>query len=82
VRGSQNSTGAQWLWIADLSKPEQLTVRILPLLMVASQLLVAKITLARRRRPAHGSPYDVDAAGFRIRTLSAAKRVDVVLAHP
>jgi len=50
--------------------------------MVASQLLVAKITLARRRRPAHGSPYDVDAAGFRIRTLSAAKRVDVVLAHP
>ena len=36
--------GAHWLWIADLSKPEQLPVRILPLLMLATQLLVAKIT--------------------------------------
>ena len=36
--------GAHWLWIADLSKPEQLPVRILPLLMIATQLLVAKIT--------------------------------------
>ncbi|SPE42316.1 Membrane protein insertase YidC (fragment) [Candidatus Sulfopaludibacter sp. SbA3] len=35
--------GAHWLWIADLSKPEQLPVRILPLLMIATQLLVAKI---------------------------------------
>ena len=32
------------MWIADLSKPEQLPVRILPLLMIATQLLVAKIT--------------------------------------
>ena len=36
--------GAHWLWVADLSKPEQLPVRILPLLMIATQLLVAKIT--------------------------------------
>jgi|SRR5215469_12169003 len=36
--------GAHWPWIADLSKPEQLPVRILPLLMIATQLLVAKIT--------------------------------------
>jgi len=36
--------GAHWLWIADLSKPEQLPVRILPLLMILTQLLVAKIT--------------------------------------
>ena len=36
--------GAHWLWIADLSQPEQLPVRILPLLMIATQLLVAKIT--------------------------------------
>jgi YidC/Oxa1 family membrane protein insertase len=36
--------GAHWLWIADLSKPEQLPVRILPLLMIGTQLLVAKIT--------------------------------------
>jgi YidC/Oxa1 family membrane protein insertase len=36
--------GAHWLWIADLSKPEQLPVRILPLLMIGTQLLLAKIT--------------------------------------
>jgi YidC/Oxa1 family membrane protein insertase len=36
--------GAHWLWITDLSKPEQLPVRILPLLMIATQLLIAKIT--------------------------------------
>jgi YidC/Oxa1 family membrane protein insertase len=36
--------GAHWLWISDLSKPEQLPVRILPLLMIATQLLMAKIT--------------------------------------
>jgi YidC/Oxa1 family membrane protein insertase len=35
---------APWLWIRDLSKPEQFSVRILPLLMIATQLLVAKIT--------------------------------------
>ena len=36
--------GAGWLWIADLSQPEQLPVRILPLLMMATQLLLARIT--------------------------------------
>jgi YidC/Oxa1 family membrane protein insertase len=36
--------GAHWLWISDLSKPEDLPVRVLPLLMIATQLLVAKIT--------------------------------------
>jgi YidC/Oxa1 family membrane protein insertase len=36
--------GAHWLWIADLSKPEDLPVRILPLFMIATQLLVAKLT--------------------------------------
>jgi YidC/Oxa1 family membrane protein insertase len=36
--------GAHWLWIADLSKPEQLPVRVLPLLMIATQLFLAKIT--------------------------------------
>lgn len=36
--------GARWLWITDLSKPEQLPIRILPLLMIATQLLLAKIT--------------------------------------
>jgi len=36
--------GAYRLWISDLSKPEQLPVRILPLLMIATQLLMAHIT--------------------------------------
>jgi YidC/Oxa1 family membrane protein insertase len=36
--------GAHWLWIEDLSKPEQLPVHILPVLMIATQLWVAKIT--------------------------------------
>ncbi len=36
--------GAHWLWIADLSKPEPLPIRILPVLMIATQLLVARLT--------------------------------------
>jgi YidC/Oxa1 family membrane protein insertase len=44
LKGIAELHGAQWLWIADLSKPEQLPVRILPLLMIATQLLVARIT--------------------------------------
>jgi YidC/Oxa1 family membrane protein insertase len=36
--------GASWLWISDLAQPEQLPVRILPVLMIATQLLVAKVT--------------------------------------
>ena len=39
--------GAPWLWIADLARPEQLPVRILPLLMIATQLLIARITPAQ-----------------------------------
>jgi YidC/Oxa1 family membrane protein insertase len=44
LTGIAELRGAHWLWIADLSRPEQLPVRILPLLMIATQLLVAKIT--------------------------------------
>jgi YidC/Oxa1 family membrane protein insertase len=44
LTGIAELRSAPWLWIADLSKPEQLPVRILPLLMIATQLLVAKIT--------------------------------------
>jgi len=36
--------GAPWLWVADLSRPEQLPVRVLPLLMIATQLILGKIT--------------------------------------
>ena len=44
LRGIAELHGAHWLWIADLSSPEQLPVRILPLLMIATQLLVSRIT--------------------------------------
>lgn len=36
--------GAHWLWISDLSRPEQLPVRVLPLLMIATQWLLGKLT--------------------------------------
>jgi YidC/Oxa1 family membrane protein insertase len=52
--------GAHWLWIADLSKPEQLPMRFLPLLMIATQLLEAKIT---------PSPAGADPRMARIMTL-------------
>jgi YidC/Oxa1 family membrane protein insertase len=38
--------GAQWLWISNLSLPEQLPVRVLPLLMIATQLLMGEIAPA------------------------------------
>jgi len=38
--------GAHLLWIADLAKPEQLPVRLLPVLMIATQLLLARFTPA------------------------------------
>jgi YidC/Oxa1 family membrane protein insertase len=36
--------GANWLWVTDLSQPETLAIRILPLLMVATQFLLQKMT--------------------------------------
>ena len=36
--------GAGWLWITDLSRPEQLPVRVLPLLLIATQWLLGKVT--------------------------------------
>jgi YidC/Oxa1 family membrane protein insertase len=44
ITGIPELHGARWLWIADLSRPEQLTIRILPVLMIATQLLIAKVT--------------------------------------
>ena len=44
LKGIAELRGAHWLWITDLSKPEQLPVHILPLLMIATQVLVANIT--------------------------------------
>ena len=35
---------AEWLWIHDLSQPEQLAIRVLPIIMVASSFLMQKMT--------------------------------------
>lgn len=36
--------GATWLWVRDLSQPEHLPIRILPVAMVISQFLMQKMT--------------------------------------
>ena len=36
--------GAQWLWVNDLSRPEDLAIRVLPVLMIASQFVLQKMT--------------------------------------
>ena len=36
--------GAHWLWITDLSQPEQLAIHILPIIMVVSQFIVQQMT--------------------------------------
>ena len=36
--------GANWLWVGDLSQPETIAIRILPLAMIATQFLLQKMT--------------------------------------
>ena len=36
--------GANWLWVSDLSQPETLAIRILPVTMVATQFIMQKMT--------------------------------------
>jgi YidC/Oxa1 family membrane protein insertase len=36
--------GANWLWVTDLSQPEHLAIRILPVVMIASQFWMQKMT--------------------------------------
>jgi YidC/Oxa1 family membrane protein insertase len=36
--------GAHWLWVTDLSQPETLAIRILPVAMIASQFVMQKMT--------------------------------------
>ena len=36
--------GASWLWVHDLSQPETLPIKILPLAMIASQFVMQKMT--------------------------------------
>jgi YidC/Oxa1 family membrane protein insertase len=36
--------GAPWLWVHDLSQPEHLPIKILPIVMIASQFVMQKMT--------------------------------------
>jgi len=36
--------GANWLWVTDLSQPETLPIHVLPIIMIASQFLMQKMT--------------------------------------
>jgi len=36
--------GASWLWVTDLSQPEHLAIRILPIIMIATQFYMQKMT--------------------------------------
>jgi YidC/Oxa1 family membrane protein insertase len=38
--------GADWLWVTDLSRPETISIRILPLVLIASQFFMQKMTPA------------------------------------
>ncbi len=38
--------GAHWLWVGDLSRPEQLPIRILPVVLIATQFLMQRMTPA------------------------------------
>ena len=36
--------GAPWLWVSDLSQPEQIPIKILPVVMIASQFVMQRMT--------------------------------------
>ena len=38
--------GAGWLWVHDLSRPEQLAIRILPIVLIATQFFMQRMTPA------------------------------------
>jgi YidC/Oxa1 family membrane protein insertase len=44
--------GASWLWVSDLSQPETIAIRILPLAMIASQFVLQKMTPTTTADPA------------------------------
>ncbi len=41
---STEMRGASWLWVTDLSRPEDFAIRILPLAMIVSQFVMQKMT--------------------------------------
>jgi YidC/Oxa1 family membrane protein insertase len=49
---SAEMRGASWLWVTDLSQPEHLAIKILPLAMIASQFWMQKMTPQPNQDPA------------------------------
>jgi YidC/Oxa1 family membrane protein insertase len=43
-RNSVEMRGAGWLWVSDLSQPEHLPIKMLPIIMIATQFLMQKMT--------------------------------------
>jgi YidC/Oxa1 family membrane protein insertase len=43
--------GAEWLWVKDLSQPEHLPIRILPVAMIGTQFVLQKMTPATTADP-------------------------------
>ncbi|MCE5310944.1 MAG: membrane protein insertase YidC [Acidobacteriales bacterium] len=43
--------GAEWLWVTDLSQPEHLPIRILPVAMILTQFVLQKMTPATSADP-------------------------------
>ncbi|MBK9169258.1 MAG: membrane protein insertase YidC [Bryobacterales bacterium] len=43
--------GASWLWVQDLSRPETLPIRVLPVTMIVTQVLLQKMTPATSADP-------------------------------
>jgi YidC/Oxa1 family membrane protein insertase len=39
--------GASWLWVTDLSQPESLAIRVLPLATIATQFVIQRMTPAQ-----------------------------------
>jgi YidC/Oxa1 family membrane protein insertase len=44
--------GADWLWVTDLSRPETLAIRVLPIAMIVSQFIMQRMTPATTADPA------------------------------
>jgi YidC/Oxa1 family membrane protein insertase len=44
LKVSVEMRGAHWLWVTDLSAPEHLPIKILPVVMIASQFVMQKMT--------------------------------------
>jgi YidC/Oxa1 family membrane protein insertase len=44
--------GANWLWVTDLSQPETIAIRLLPLSMIGTQFLLTKMTPTPSADPA------------------------------